>query len=166
MLRLGWLVVPPRLLDTVIAQLTAGPPGLDQLTLAEFISSGRYDRQIRRMRLAYRRRRDRLAAALGRGGWRVTGIAAGLQAVVELPGADAERQLIARAAGHGLALQGLGSYRAEGSDDDRAGLVVGYGRPAEHAYTTALARLCAVLDGKVTGRAGAAAAATARPGTG
>ncbi len=93
-------------------------------------------------------------------------IAAGLQAVVELPGADAERQLIARAAGHGLALQGLGSYRAEGSDDDRAGLVVGYGRPAEHAYTTALARLCAVLDGKVTGRAGAAAAATARPGTG
>ena len=165
-LRLGWLVVPPRLLDAVIAQLTAGPPGLDQLTLAEFISSGRYDRQIRRMRLAYRRRRDRLAAALGRGGWRVTGIAAGLHAVVELPGADAERQLIARAAGHGLALQGLGSYRAEGSDDDRAGLVVGYGRPAEHAYTTALARLCAVLDGKVTGRAGAAAAATARPGTG
>src|SRR6204780_2034844 len=40
-LRLGWLVVPPRLLDAVIAQLTAGPPGLDQLTLAEFISAGR-----------------------------------------------------------------------------------------------------------------------------
>jgi hypothetical protein len=27
----------------------------------------------------------------------------------------------------------------------RAGLVIGYGRPPEHAYTTALARLCAVL---------------------
>ena len=99
-------------------------------------------------------------------------IAADLRAAImqgELaPGAvlPSERQLIARAAGHGLALQGLGSYRAEGSDDDRAGLVVGYGRPAEHAYTTALARLCAVLDRQVTGRAGAAAAATARPGTG
>jgi hypothetical protein len=51
-----------------------------------------------------------------------------------------------RAAGHGLARQGLGSYRAEGVADDRAGLVIGYGRPAGHVYTTALARLCAVLD--------------------
>jgi hypothetical protein len=42
---------------------------------------------------------------------------------------------------HGLALLGLDSFRASG-----AGLVIGYGRPAEHAYTTALARLCAVLD--------------------
>ena len=163
-LRLGWLVVPPRLLDAVIAQLTAGPSGLDQLTMAEFIDSGRYDRQIRRARLAYRRRRDRLAAELGRGGRHVTGIAAGLHAVVELPAAQAERQLITRAAGHGLALQGLGSYRADGADDDRAGLVIGYGRPAEHAYTTALARLCAVLDLPVTGRAGAAAPATGHPG--
>jgi len=163
-LRLGWLVVPPRLLDAVIAQLTAGPSGLDQLTMAEFIDSGRYDRQIRRARLAYRRRRDRLAAELGRGGRHVTGIAAGLHAVLELPRADAERQLISRAAGHGLALQGLGSYRADGADDDRAGLVIGYGRPAEHAYTTALARLCAVLDPPVTDRAGAAAPATGPPG--
>jgi GntR family transcriptional regulator/MocR family aminotransferase len=145
-LRLGWLVVPPRLLDPVLAHLVAGPSGLAQLTLAEFIDSGRYDRQIRRTRLAYRRRRDRLAAELGRRGRHVTGIAAGLHALVELPGAGTERQLEARAAEHGLAVQGLGCYRAVGAPDDRAGLVVGYGRPAEHAYTTALARLCAVLD--------------------
>jgi GntR family transcriptional regulator/MocR family aminotransferase len=146
-LRLGWLVVPPRLLDAVAAQLTAGPSGLDQLILAEFIGSGGYDRQIRRARLAYRRRRDRLAAALARQGRHVTGIAAGLHAVLELPRPDSERQLIARAAGHGLALQGLESFRAPGASDDRAGLVIGYGHPPEHAYTTALARLCAVLDG-------------------
>ena len=145
-LRLGWLVVPPRLLDAVAAQLTAGPSGLDQLTLAEFIDSGGYDRQIRRTRLAYRRRRDRLAAALHRRGRHVSGIAAGLQAVLELRGAGTERDLIARAAEHGLALAGLESFRAPGSGADRAGLVIGYARPAEHAYTTALARLCAVLD--------------------
>jgi GntR family transcriptional regulator/MocR family aminotransferase len=145
-LRLGWLVVPPRLLDAVAAQLTAAPSGLDQLTLAEFIDSGGYDRQIRRTRLAYRRRRDRLAAALRQRGRHVTGIAAGLHAVLELPRADIERQLIARASQHGLALQGLESFRAPGPGADRAGLVIGYGRPAEHAYTTALARLCAVLD--------------------
>jgi GntR family transcriptional regulator/MocR family aminotransferase len=49
---------------------------------------------------------------------------------------------------HGLALSGLGWYdRARGSEGDRtrAGLVIGYARPPEHAYTTAIARLCAVL---------------------
>jgi len=145
-LRLGWLVVPPRLLDAVEGQLTAGPSGLDQLTLAEFIESGAYDRQIRRTRLAYRRRRDRLAAALGRQGRHVTGIAAGLHAVLELAQTGTERDLIARAAERGLALQGLESFRAPGVSADRAGLVIGYGRPPEHAYTAALARLCAVLD--------------------
>jgi len=167
-LRLGWLVVPPRLLDAVTAQLIAGPSGLDQLILAEFIASGGYDRQIRRTRLAYRRRRDRLAAALGRQGRHVTGIAAGLHAVLDLPGAGAERQLITRAARHGLALQGLDSFRAPDASADRAGLVIGYARPPEHAYTTALARLCAALDPdpEVMGQAGAAAPATQRPGTG
>ena len=145
-LRLGWLVVPPRMLDAVTAQLTAGPSGLDQLTLAEFIESGGYDRQIRRTRLAYRRRRDRLTAALHRQDRQVTGIAAGLHAVIELSRTDTERQLVTRAAEHGLALQGLDSFRVPGANADRAGLVIGYGRPPEHAYTPALARLCAVLE--------------------
>jgi len=149
-LRLGWLVVPPRLLDAVAAQLAAGPSALDQLTLAEGIASGGYDRQVRRARLAYRRRRDRLVAALGRQHRHVTGIAAGLHAVLELPGTGTERLVITRAAGHGLALTGLESYRADGAGPviagDRAGLVIGYARPPEHAYTTALARLCAVVS--------------------
>ena len=147
-LRLGWLVVPPRLLDAVTAELAAWPSALDQLTLAEFITSGGYDRQIRRARLVYRSRRDRLAAALHRRGLRVTGIAAGMHAVVELSGTSLEQAALSRASQHDLAIEGLGSYRA-GPDDDghiaRAGLVIGYGRPPEHAYTTALARLCAVL---------------------
>ncbi len=144
-LRLGWLVVPSRLLDAVTAHLAAGPSAIDQLTLAQFIASGGYDRQVRRARLVYRRRRDRLVAALGRQGRRVSGIAAGLHAVLELPGTDTERLVIARAAGHGLALAGLESYAA-GRVGDRAGLVIGYARPPEHAYTAALARLCAVMS--------------------
>jgi GntR family transcriptional regulator / MocR family aminotransferase len=107
----------------------------------------RCDRQIRRARLAYRRRRDRLAVALHRQGLPVTGIAAGLQAVVELPGTGTERAAVAAAGRNGLAIDGLEYYRAEGvpAGDGRAGLVVGFGRPPEHGYTTALARLCAVL---------------------
>jgi len=147
-LRLGWLVVPPRLLDAVTAELAAGPSALDQLTLAEFITSGGYDRQIRRARLAYRRRRDRLAAALRRQGLHVTGIAAGLQAVLEFSRTSEERAVVNRASHHGVAIDGLEHYRArEGPPvgDARAGVVIGYGRPPEHAYTTALARLCAAL---------------------
>jgi GntR family transcriptional regulator/MocR family aminotransferase len=150
-LRLGWLIVPPRLLDAVTAELAAGPSALDQLTLAEFITSGAYDRQIRRARLAYRRRRDRLAAALRRQGLRVTGIAAGMHAVLDLPRTSLEHAALSGASEHGVAIDVLGHYQAGGTGPDvdghrvRAGLVIGYGRPPEHAYTTALARLCAVL---------------------
>jgi GntR family transcriptional regulator / MocR family aminotransferase len=150
-LRLGWLVVPPRLLDAVMAELGAGPSALDQLILAEFITSGGYDRQIRRARLAYRRRRDRLAAALRRQGLHVTGIAAGLQAVLEFSRTSVERAVIDRARQHGVTIDGLERYRAGESPpagDGRAGLVIGYGRPPEHAFTTALARLCAALPGE------------------
>jgi GntR family transcriptional regulator / MocR family aminotransferase len=148
-LRLGWLVLPRRLLDGVVAaKESAGElsSALDQLTLAEFIASGAYDRQIRHSRLAYRRRRDRLVTVLAREApqVRVTGIAAGLHALIELTELDREDDVIARAAKHGLAIEGLERYGTPGAHHGPA-LVVGYGRPPEHAFTTALARLCAVL---------------------
>jgi GntR family transcriptional regulator / MocR family aminotransferase len=141
--RLAWLVVPPRLLDAVVAALGGGPSALDQLTLAELIATGGYDRQIRRARLAYRRRRDRLVAALAPLGLQVSGIAAGLHALVDFPQTASELRAETLASRHGLAVEGLRRYAY--GDADRAGLVIGYARPPEHAYTTALARLCAVL---------------------
>jgi GntR family transcriptional regulator / MocR family aminotransferase len=142
--RLAWLVVPPALLDGVTSCFSGGPSALDQLTLAEFITSGAYDRQIRRARLVYRHRRDRLISALDPLGLRVGGIAAGLHVVVGLPATTAEARAVARGGQHGLALSGLGWYDLA-HDAGRAGLVIGYARPPEHAYTTAIARLCAVL---------------------
>ena len=85
-LRLGWLVLPSNIIDEVLAAMGPGGgmcPSLEQLTLAEMVSSGAYDRQVRRARLVYRRRRDRLAAVLQDvPGVRVGGIAAGLHALV------------------------------------------------------------------------------------
>jgi len=66
-LRLGWLALPAALVPDVVAVKTLTDrhtSSLDQLTLAEFVSSGHYDRQVRRSRLAYRSRRDRLVDAL------------------------------------------------------------------------------------------------------
>jgi hypothetical protein len=67
--------------------------------------------------------------------------------VLDLPRTDLEHDMIARASERGLALDGLERYRADpGLGGDQAGLVNGYARPLEHAYTTALARLRAVLS--------------------
>jgi len=152
-LRLGWLVLPSRMVDEVAAVKAAAgrlSSSLDQLTLAEFIASGAYDRQVRRVRLAYRRRRDRLVAALRASApqVQVTGIAAGLHAVLRLPPGADEDGLVARAARHGLAVEPLGAYRMPGQDGGGPALVVGYATPPSHAYSTAVARLCAVLTAR------------------
>jgi GntR family transcriptional regulator / MocR family aminotransferase len=148
-LRLGWLALPERLgADVVSAKAGAGrlSSSLDQLTLAELIRSGGYDRQVRRARLAYRRRLERLVGALARQvpEVHVAGIAAGLHALVRLPPGLAEQDVIARAAARGLAVQGLADNRA-GEQDFGPALVVGYATPPGHAFSSALARLCAVL---------------------
>jgi len=158
-LRLGWLVVPALLIDEVVAAKTlidVHTSAIEQLTLAEFVLSGSYDRHIRRSRLIYRRRRDRLVAALDKHApsVHVSGIAAGLHALVELPSGLREEEIIARAAEHGLALEGLQAYAEDPGqhppafdpDQHPPALVVGYANPPEHAYTAALARLSAVLS--------------------
>jgi len=145
-LRVAWLVVPSGLVAAVVAaRRMIGPSALEQLTLAELIRSGAYDRHVRRARLAYRRRRDHLVTALGRSVPSVSlgGIAAGLQAVVELPDGRSEDEVVDRARGHGLALEGLGAYCAAAAH--ASALVVGYAKPPEHAFSGAVARLCAVL---------------------
>ncbi len=151
-LRLGWLVIPAAMVDEVVAAKEdsgASSGVLDQLTLARLIGIGGYDRQIRQARLMYRRRRDRLIAALGRSApaVKLTGIAAGLHAVAMLPGGSDEGGVIAAAGRHGVAIEGLRHYAADASQagTSGAGLVVGYGRPAEHAFSTAVSRLCAAL---------------------
>ena len=157
-LSLAWLAAPPHLLDALVEtkRLSDGHTGvIEQLTLAEFIRSGAYDRHIRRSRLRYRRRRDRLLALLaGRApDVRVTGIAAGLHAVLEL-GRDLratdEPGILSRAARAGLTIQGLSEYRYDepgtGAEPGApAALVVGYGTPPEHAFAGALDALCDVL---------------------
>ncbi|MGW0375198.1 MocR-like pyridoxine biosynthesis transcription factor PdxR [Streptomyces coeruleorubidus] len=65
--RLGWMVLPERYVDAVLAakgDREAWASVLDQLSLADFVVSGAYDRHVRRMRQRYRGRRDRLVAAL------------------------------------------------------------------------------------------------------
>ncbi|MFF4577637.1 PLP-dependent aminotransferase family protein [Streptomyces sp. NPDC001373] len=148
-LRMGWMVVPPDLLEEVLdakGRAEWMSSALEQLTLAEFMTSGAYDRHVRAMRLRYRRRRDELVAALG--GGPVSGIAAGLHAVLDLP-VGTERSLVQAAAWQGLEVEGLARYRhPETEMPEREALVLGYGTPTDSAWSptlTALTALTAIL---------------------
>ncbi|MGW2562916.1 MocR-like pyridoxine biosynthesis transcription factor PdxR [Streptomyces sp. NPDC001514] len=148
-LRLGWMVLPEGLAAEVAAakgeaDWASGTP--DQLTLAEFIASGAYDRHVRGMRLRYRRRRDQLVESLAERApdIRVSGIAAGMHAVLELP-PGTERTVVQAAAWQGLALEGLSRYRHPSTPRGRDALVVGYGTPSDSAWSGALDALCRVL---------------------
>ncbi|MET1007131.1 MAG: PLP-dependent aminotransferase family protein, partial [Propionibacteriaceae bacterium] len=148
--RLGWLVTPSRLTDDVVAAKAVADghsSTFDQLALGELIATGQYDRHVRHSRQRYRRRRDQLRQILGQQvpAARITGIAAGLHALVTLPDGLDEASVIERAARHGLALQGLRTYRADDTYHPPA-LVVGYATPPDHAYTGALARLATILS--------------------
>ncbi|WTK04004.1 PLP-dependent aminotransferase family protein [Streptomyces niveus] len=149
-LRLAWMVLPKALVGEVVeakGDVATVPSALDQLTLAEFIASGAYDRHVRSMRLRYRRRRDQLVEALAERApeCRVTGISAGLHAVVELPPGTDERTMIEAAAWQGLGIQGLSGFRHPSVAPGRAALVIGYGAPTDSAWTGALDALCRVL---------------------
>jgi GntR family transcriptional regulator/MocR family aminotransferase len=158
-LGLAWLVMPPHLVDEVMRtkRLSDGFTGVfEQLTLAEFIANGSYDRHVRRSRLRYRRRRDELIDVLQKRNdgrdkhvvpGNVTGIAAGLHAVVNLPDhrAAEEEAIITRARRAGLRLLGLGFFREEPTPEAPAALVIGYARPPDHAFSPALETLIDIL---------------------
>jgi GntR family transcriptional regulator/MocR family aminotransferase len=109
-LRLGWMVLPGALAGAIVDErgwADGGSPTLDQLALASFIDRGELDRHLRRMRLRYRRRRDRLVAAIGDQlpDYEVGGAAAGLHVTVALaPGADVDA-VVARASARGRGLR-------------------------------------------------------------
>jgi GntR family transcriptional regulator/MocR family aminotransferase len=153
-LRLGWMVLPEEFVGEIVkakgyADLQSS--ALEQLTLAEFIASGEYDRHVRSMRLRYRRRRDQLVTTLGRRapGIRVTGMSAGLQAVLELP-PGCEQSVVQAAERQGLEVSGMTPFRYEGETGSgslptKDALVVNYAAPSDSAWTGALDALCAVM---------------------
>ncbi|MGW7437554.1 MocR-like pyridoxine biosynthesis transcription factor PdxR [Streptomyces sp. NPDC054849] len=148
-LRLGWLVLPDHLVDRILTAKglrESWASTLDQLALADFIDCGAYDRHVRRMRLRYRSRRDQLVSVLAARApkARVTGISAGLHAVLELP-SGREIRALAAARTAGLALDGLSSYQHPADPaPPREGLVVGYAAPPDAAFAQALSALAEV----------------------
>ncbi|WP_327279991.1 MULTISPECIES: aminotransferase-like domain-containing protein [unclassified Streptomyces] len=135
-LRLGWLLVPPRLRDAVVAAkryADLGNPLLAQLVLARLMDSGELERHLRFVRRRHRRRRDAVLRAIAAHlpGARVHGAAAGLHLMVTFDGAAFEDTALA-AAGLSLGVKAhpLSWHRMRPGPP---GLVLGYaaGPPGE-----------------------------------
>ena len=149
-LRLGWLVVPERLVDPIVKArrpIDSATSSFTQATYAHFLERGDLDRHLRRTRRVYRRRRDALIDALAR--WFPAavprGASAGLHVLVDLPNDLDEDALAARALDEGVRVYPLGPFRMRRTER-RTGLVLGYGSLEPAASERGVRVVAAVAD--------------------
>ncbi|WP_431968656.1 PLP-dependent aminotransferase family protein [Actinacidiphila sp. bgisy160] len=151
-LRLGWLLCPPVLHGPIVAFKASddrGSPTIDQVALAHLITSGRYDRHLRRMRTEYAARRATLVEALAvhAPGVRLTGLAAGFHAVAHLgPGCD-EDQVVAAARARRVGLYGIAANHSAPATGGGARLVLGFGNTNQHAIAAGITAVSDLLTG-------------------
>ena len=149
--RLGWVHAPSALASAIAAEKEMSDRGsctIDQLALATLLTTGRYDRHLRRMRTVYAARRAALTDAFARHAPRVklTGLAAGFHAVAPLlPGAD-ERAVIAAARDRQVGLHGMGAYHGNPDTAAPPALVMGFGNVRERAIEPAIAGVADLLS--------------------
>jgi GntR family transcriptional regulator / MocR family aminotransferase len=148
--RLGWVHAPSPLAGAVAEEKEMSDRGsctIDQLALATLLTSGRYDRHLRRMRAIYARRRTALVEAFARHspGVPLTGLAAGFHAVAPLPASADEAAVIAAALQRRVGLYGIGEYRGVPDPAAPPALVIGFGNVGERAIDPAIAAVAGLL---------------------
>ncbi|MER8184274.1 PLP-dependent aminotransferase family protein [Kitasatospora sp. NPDC094015] len=144
-LRLGWAVLPERFAaDFRHAKRYAdlGTGVIEQLSFAELLAGGGYDRHLRTVRAGYRSRRDALVDALRAElpAAEVPGVAAGLHLCLRLPPGRGEPEVVAAAAARGVRVEPVAPMRLSPGPP---ALALGYGLLPEHRLRRA-ARLLAL----------------------
>jgi GntR family transcriptional regulator/MocR family aminotransferase len=135
-LRLGYMVLPPTLVNRFLAVRQANdlcPSHLYQAALADFISAGHFTRHIRKTRQLYAERRNALAQALRKEfeseidglEMEILGAEAGMHLVITLPPGLSDQKISARAAQEGLWLWPLSAAYA--GANIRQGFILGFG---------------------------------------
>lgn len=129
-LRLGYLVVPPDLLEPFVsakALMDRHSPGIVQAVLADFIREGHFSRHIRRTRALYATRQTLLVEAIRSqlSDWlEVSPAEAGLHFVAWLKAGLDDRAVSARMAAAGIEALPVSEYGLEPLS--RGGLMLGY----------------------------------------
>lgn len=148
-LRLGYLVVPPQLVDAFSAAsalISRHPPSLEQIVLTDFIEKGHLARHIRRMRVLYMERQAEFVAAARRelgGLLEVTPPEAGTHLVGLLPEWLDDREAAKAAAARGVETRPFSSYCL---GQHRNGLVLGYGAFSGGQIRNGMRKLAAALS--------------------
>ena len=129
-LRLGYVVIPPDLVDHFLAirrAMDLGPPTFHQEVVADFIAEGHFARHLRRMRVLYSERRQVLVDSIGKelgSKVRVLGDEAGMHLAVTLPNGSRDTEIAERAARQDLRIWPLStSYLGEAN----SGFILGFG---------------------------------------
>jgi GntR family transcriptional regulator/MocR family aminotransferase len=152
-LRLGYLVIPPDLVERFIAvrlTMDISPPNFLQLVLAHFIQEGHFSRHIRRMRLLYRERRSALLESLRNEldlDVTVVGEQAGLHVSVTLPQGFDDHEISDRAARDKLWLVPLSSSYVKRPSPQ--GFILGFSNTPASEAPGAVRKLKRVLRPKV-----------------
>jgi GntR family transcriptional regulator/MocR family aminotransferase len=150
-LRLGYLVIPPDLVErfhTIRRAMDLGPPTFHQEVLADFIVEGHFARHIRRMRVLYGKLRsllvDRLRQDLG-SIVEVVGDEAGMHLTVMLHNGHRDVEVAERAARQNLSIWPLSpSYQSKTS---RQGFILGFGGTTMAEIPRAVRKLRHLLAG-------------------
>jgi GntR family transcriptional regulator/MocR family aminotransferase len=149
-LRLGFMIVPPSLIEPVRAARRAvdgQPHHLDQVVLADFIAEGHYERHLRRMRGVYAERLQAVVESAARycgDAFRLRPIAAGLHLVGDLSDL-ADHEAAAAAAARKIEVMPLSSFCLSPATRVN-GLVLGFGCLRPQALSEGMAQLAAAID--------------------
>ena len=154
-LRLGYLVVPPDLVDAFVAARELSDrhsPVIEQATLADFIAEGHFARHVRRMRTLYAARQEALVdAAKGElaGLLDVGPAEAGMHLVGLLPGGSDDFEASRKAASYGVEAPPVSAYALRGTpypgSPHRPGLLLGYAAVTEAEILRGVRGLAAAL---------------------
>ena len=157
-LRLGYMVVPPHLVECVRAAkalLNNGTSWLEQASLARFMTGGGYATHLARLRPAYRDARNTLVSALNRhfGEVELGGASGGLHVLWRLPAGVPHGptfEALARRARVGVyGFRSAGVWELVASPLSRRAVVLGFGSQSPRQIEDGIARLSDLIDDRL-----------------
>lgn len=149
-LRVGYMVLPERLIDAILAfrfGIDQNAVGLEQSILADFIEEGHMGRHIRRMRELYAERLATLrreAEKQLQGLVEIPTVKAGLYTVGFLRNGMSSRQAESAAMSHGIETMALDRFLLSGTDPQ--GILMGFAAFDDRAIKRGVASLAIALS--------------------
>ncbi len=131
-IRIGYMVLPPALLARYHKELSfysSTVSRFEQQTLFRFISEGHFARHLARLRIAYRQRRDELAAALCRAFGKKAAVETahtGLHLLLRIQNGKTEAEILALCENAGIKITPLSEYYSVPTSDNQPVFVLGF----------------------------------------